>query len=188
MRRIDVFNSVSLDGYFTDDKGDMSWAHKDPNDKEWNEFVSGNASGGGMLLLGRITYEMMAGFWPTPAAMEMMPAVAEGMNRMPKYVASRKMKKTAWANSSILEGALVASVRKLKTDSDHDITILGSGSLVAQLAQAGLIDEYQMVVVPIVLGKGRTMFEGVKDKLALKRKSARNFRNGNVVLCYEPQA
>src|SRR5688572_4912422 len=158
----------------------MSWAHKDPNDAEWNEFVSGNASGEGALLFGRVTYDMMAGFWPTPAAMEMMPVVAEGMNRMPKYVASRTMKSAAWANTKLVKGDLVDEVRKLKKD--FDITILGSGTIVSQLTQARLADEYQLVVVPIVLGKGRTMFEGVKDKLTLKRTSTRNFKNGNVVL------
>src|SRR5687768_11902415 len=95
MARILVFNSVSLDGYFTDASNDMSWAHKDPNDTEWNEFVSGNASGGaaggGAMLLGRVTYEMFAGFWPTPAAKEMMPEVAKGMNDMTKIVFSRSL-------------------------------------------------------------------------------------------------
>ena len=113
MRRLVVFNQVTLDGYFTDPRGDMSWAHKDPGDAEWNAFVGGNASGDGALLFGRITYEMMASFWPTPAAMEMMPAVAEGMNRMPKYVVSRTLKKVAWKNTTLVKGELVAEVRKL---------------------------------------------------------------------------
>jgi dihydrofolate reductase len=181
---LSVFNSVSLDGYFTDDKGDMSWAHKDPSDKEWNEFVSGNASGGGgALLFGRVTYEMMAGFWPTPEAKKMMPAVAEGMNKMPKYVFSRKLKKVEWANTTLMKGDLAAEVRTLKKESA--ITILGSGTIVAQLTQARLVDDYQLVVVPIVLGKGRTMFEGVKDRPTLKQTKTRAFKNGNVVLSYE---
>ncbi|MFL5606068.1 MAG: dihydrofolate reductase family protein, partial [Gemmatimonadaceae bacterium] len=86
MRRLTVFNNVSLDGYFTDAKGDMSWAHN--NDPEWNAFAAENASGGGALLLGRITYDLMASFWPTPRAMQAMPEVAKGMNRMPKVVFS----------------------------------------------------------------------------------------------------
>ncbi len=91
MARLTVFNSVTLDGYFTDRNRDMSWAKGDPNDAEWNAFVGGNASGDGILLFGRITYEMMAGFWPTPAAKQMMPDVAEGMNRMRKVVVSKSM-------------------------------------------------------------------------------------------------
>jgi len=189
MAKILVFNSVSLDGYFTDENNDMSWAHKDPNDAEWNAFVgenaSGGAAGGGALLLGRITYELMASFWPTPAAMEMMPVVAKSMNDMTKIVFSRSMKKASWSNTKLVKGDLVAEVRKLKK-SDKDMVILGSGTIVSQLTQARLIDEYQLVVNPIVLGKGRTMFEGVKDKIDLKRTNTRNFKNGNVVLSYEP--
>ena len=191
MAKILVFNSVSLDGYFTDENNDMSWAHKDPNDAEWNAFVgenaSGGVSGGGAILLGRITYEMMASFWPTPAAMEMMPVVAKSMNDMTKIVFSRSMKKASWSNTKLVKGDLVAEVRKLKK-SDKDMVILGSGTIVSQLTQARLIDEYQVVVVPVVLGKGRTMFEGVKDRLTLKRTNTRNFGNGNVVLSYEPVA
>jgi dihydrofolate reductase len=107
------------------------------------------------------------------------------MNRMPKYVASRTMESAAWANTKLVKGDLAGAVRKLKKD--FDITILGSGSIVSQLTQARLVDEYQVVVVPIVLGKGRTMFEGVEDRLELKRTSTRSFKNGNVVLTYEPE-
>ena len=182
-----VFNSVTLDGYFSGANGDISWAHNDPNDSEWNAFVGENASGGGVLLLGRITYELMASFWPTPAAMQMMPTVAEGMNRMTKVVFSRSLDKASWSNTKLVKGDIAAEVRKMKKESDKDMVILGSGSIVSQLTQARLIDEYQVVVVPVVLGKGRTMFEGVKDKLSLKRTNTRTFRNGNVVLTYESE-
>lgn len=188
MSILNVFNQVTLDGYFTDPKGDMTWAHKDPADAEWNAFVGGNASGGGELLFGRITYEMMASFWPTPAAREMMPEVAEAMNRMPKFVCSRTLKKVSWENTTLLKGDLVAEVRKLKQLPGPGITILGSGSVVAQLAQAGLIDQYQVVVNPLVLGNGRTMFEGVTKRLPLRLTGSRAFGNGSVLLNYEPAA
>jgi dihydrofolate reductase len=190
MAKILVFNSVSLDGYFTDANNDMSWAHADPNDAEWNAFVgenaSGGAAGGGAMLYGRITYEQMASFWPTPQAMKMMPEVAKAMNEMTKIVFSRSMKKAEWINTKLVKGDLVTEVRKLKKG-DQDLVIMGSGTIVSQLTQAHLIDDYQLVVVPIVLGKGRTMFEGVKDRLTLKRTKTRNFKNGNVVLSYEPE-
>ena len=186
MAKILVFNSVSLDGYFSGQNGDISWAHKDPNDTEWNAFVGENASGGGALLLGRVTYDLMASFWPTPEAKKMMPAVAKGMNSMLKVVFSRSMDKAAWSNTRVVKGDIAAEVRKMKKESDKDMVILGSGTIVSQLTQARLVDAYQVVVVPIVLGKGRTMFEGVKDKIDLKRTNTRNFKNGNVVLSYEP--
>jgi dihydrofolate reductase len=186
MRKLAVFNNVTLDGYFVTMNGDMSWAHK--QDAEWNAFVQGNASGGGELLFGRITYEMMASYWPTPHAIENFPVVAEGMNNLPKVVFSRTMDKASWSNTKLVKGDLAAEVRKMKKEPGKDMVILGSGSIVSQLAQQGLIDEYQVAVNPIVLGKGRTMFDGVKDKLTLKLTKTRPFANGSVVLCYEPAA
>jgi dihydrofolate reductase len=186
MRKLAVFNNVTLDGYFVTMNGDMSWAHK--QDAEWNAYVQGNASGGGELLFGRITYEMMASYWPTPHAIENFPVVAEGMNNLPKVVFSRTMDKASWSNTKLVKGDLAAEVRKMKKEPGKDMVILGSGSIVSQLAQQGLIDEYQVAVNPIVLGKGRTMFDGIKDKLTLKLTKTRPFANGSVVLCYEPAA
>lgn len=183
MRKLVVFNSVTVDGYFTDKKGDMSWAHKD--DPEWNEFVADNSKSGGELLFGRITYEMMAGFWPTPAAAKQFPEVAEHMNNLPKVVFSKTLDKVSWQNTRLLKGNLAEEVSKLKREPGEDIVILGSGSIISQLASEKLIDEYQVIVNPIVLGAGRTMFDGLKDKLNLKRTKSRTFGNGNVLLCYE---
>jgi dihydrofolate reductase len=184
MGRLIAFEQVSLDGFFVDAAGDMSWAHK--QDAEWNAFAAGNASGGGALLFGRVTYEMMASFWPTPMAFERMPSVAEGMTRMPKWVFSRTLKQVSWVNTTLVKGDLVAEVRKLKAEPGPGIAILGSGSIVSQLTRAGLIDELQIVVNPIVLGRGRTLFEGVEQKLGLKLIQSRTFGNGNVVLYYQP--
>jgi dihydrofolate reductase len=186
MAKLVVFNSVTLDGYFTDAKGDMSWAHK--QDPEWNEFVAGNASTGGMLLFGRITYDLMASYWPTSMAMQNNAAVAAHINQLPKVVFSRTMEKAAWNNTRLVKGDLASEVRKMKKESAQRMVILGSGTIVSQLTQERLIDEYQLVVNPIILGKGRTLFEGVRDKLALKLMSTRAFKNGNVLLCYEPMA
>jgi dihydrofolate reductase len=186
MRRLIVFNQVTLDGYFADVNGDMSWAHK--QDAEWNAFVAGNASGGGVLLFGRITYELMASYWPTPVAIKNDPVVAEGMNNLPKVVFSRTLDKASWSNTRLVKDDMAAAVRKMKKEPGKDLVILGSGSIIAQLAQEGLIDEYQIVVNPVVLGKGRTMFDGIKEKLTLKLTKTRAFGNGNVLLCYEPMA
>ena len=112
MRKLMVFNHVSLDGFFTDNKADMSWAHRP--DPEWNEFVQGNASGGGELLFGRITYEMMASFWPTPFAMEKFPVVAQGMNRLPKVVFSRTLDHASWSNTRLVKDGMAEAVRNMK--------------------------------------------------------------------------
>jgi dihydrofolate reductase len=186
MRKLIVFNQVSVDGYFVDAAGDMSWAHK--NDPEWNAFASENAGGGGELVFGRVTYEMMASFWPTPQAMQMMPAVAKGMNQSPKIVFSRTLDRASWNNTRLIKGDIVAQMRELKRENGPGMVILGSGSIVSQLAQTGLIDEYQIVTNPIVLGSGKTMFEAVRQKLQLKLANSRTFKNGNVLLHYESAA
>jgi Dihydrofolate reductase len=186
MRRLSVFNNVSLDGYFVDANGRMDFAYTGADDPEWMEFVSGNASGSGALLFGRVTYDMMASWWPTPQAKTAMPAVAEGMNRSAKYVVSRTMGDASWSNTTVLKGDLVSTIRSLKQSDGPGIVILGSGSIVAQLAPAKLIDEYQLVVKPVVLGGGRTMFDGLPAPVALKPTRSRTFRNGSVLLCYEP--
>lgn len=183
MRKLSVFNNVSLDGYFTDSKSDMSWAHRD--DPDWREFASGNASGDTMLMLGRKTYDQMAGFWTTPMALETMPLVAKGMKALPKMVFSRTMERASWNNTQLVKNDIVAEVRNLKNKPGPDITILGSGSIVAQLATEGLIDTFQFAVIPIVLGSGRTLFEGVKEKIPLKLTNSRAFSNGNIVLWYQ---
>jgi dihydrofolate reductase len=184
MRKLHVFNNVTLDGFFTDAKSDMSWAHK--QDEEWNAFASANASGQGELLFGRVTYEMMAAFWPTPQAAQMLPKVAEGMNAMRKTVFSRTLDAVSWQNTTLLKGDLVTEVKALKQQPGPDLVILGSGSIVSQLTGARLIDEYQLVVNPVVVGKGRTLFETVEGRVSLTLTRTRAFKNGNVVLWYEP--
>ncbi len=186
MRKLVVFNHVTLDGYFVDMNGDMSWAHK--NDAEWKTFAEGNAKGDGPLLFGRITYELMASYWPTPLASKNDPVLAERMNNLPKVVFSRTLDKASWNNTKLVKGDMAAEIRKMKKEPGEGMAILGSGSIVSQLAQEGLIDQYQIVVNPIVLGKGRTMFDSIKRKLTLKLASTRAFGNGNVFLCYEPMA
>lgn len=184
MRKLNVFDQVSLDGFFVDADGDMMWAKKD--DAEWNAFVSENASGGGALLFGRITYEMMASFWPTAAGKAVNPVVSEAMTKAPKYVCSRTLKKPSWANATVLSENLERDVRALKKSEGPDVTILGSGSIVSALTKARLIDGYQIAINPIVLGRGRTLFEGLTERYALKLVRSRAFGNGNVVTWYEP--
>ena len=140
MRKLLVFNMVSLDGYFADSNGDMRWAGKD--ETEWGAFAEDNAKGGGELLFGRITYEMMASYWPTPQAQQNNPVVAQRMNECPKVVFSRTMEKAAWKNTKLVKGDLAAEVRKMKQQPGPGMAILGSGSIVSQLANERLIDEY----------------------------------------------
>jgi dihydrofolate reductase len=186
MRQLVVFNSVTLDGYFTAANGDISWAHTGKQDAEWDAFVSANAKGGGELLFGRVTYDMMSNYWPTPQALRDNPGVAEQMNNLPKVVFSRTLDRASWNNTKLVKGDLPAEVRRMKKEPGSDLVLMGSGSIVSQLAPEGLIDEYQLVVNPVVLGAGRTMFDGITKMLSLKVTKTRTFGNGNVLLCYQP--
>ena len=185
MPKLIVFNNISLDGYFTAANGDFSWAKVDADDAEFSAFVEGNADAGGRLIFGRITYEMMAGFWPTPFAIKTFPKTAEGMNRASKVVFSRSLSNSPWNNTRLVKSDLASEVRKVKSEPGNGVVILGSGTIVSQLAPTGLIDEYQLMVNPVVLGQGRTMFEGVTEKINLKLTKSRTFNNGKVFLCYE---
>ena len=102
MPRLVVFENVTLDGFFSGENGDLSWAHRESKDPEWDEFVAENASGDGQLLFGRVTYELMAVYWPTPQAARNDPAVAEGMNRSPKTVFSRTLDEVSWPNTRLV--------------------------------------------------------------------------------------
>jgi dihydrofolate reductase len=184
MPRLGVFEQISLDGLFADDHGDMSWAHRP--DPEWSAFTAENASRGGALVFGRVTYELMARYWPTAAARAANPAVAEHMTQRPKIVFSRTLGEAAWENTTVLADDPAVAMRRLKAEAGPDMVILGSGSIVAQLTDARLVDKYQVVLNPIVLGGGRSMFEGSK-RLDLKLQKTRAFTNGNVVLWYEPR-
>jgi dihydrofolate reductase len=186
MGKLMVFNSISLDGYFVDLKGDMGFANNPKPDAEWDAFVNGNASGsGGIMVFGRITYDLMASFWPTPIAAHSNPVVAKRMNATRKVVFSRTMDKAAWSNTRLVKDDLPGEIRRLKKEDSAGLVIFGSGSIVSQLTQQALIDEYQFIVIPIVLSKGRSMFAGIKKKLPLKLNQTRSFANGNVWLSYE---
>ena len=185
-RRLSSFVQVSLDGFYCGPNGDMSFAQKPPEDTEWQAYVNGNASGGGMLLFGRVTYDMMAAWWPTPEAAKVAPVVADRMNAMPKVVFSRTLTAADWINTTLVKGDLVESVAALKREEGPEIATLGSGSIVRQLAAAGLVDTFQIGVVPVVLGSGKSLFAGVTRRLDLVLTSSRAFANGTVVLGYVP--
>jgi dihydrofolate reductase len=188
MRKLTVFNHVTLDGYFAGVNGDFSWARTGNDDPEYSAFVAENAKGEGELLFGRVTYDLMASYWPTPMADQHDPVVAARMNAMSKVVFSRTLDQASWSNTKLVKGDLAQAIRTMKAEPGPGMVILGSGSIVAQLAAESLIDEYQMVMDPVALGKGRTMFKGLPKMLSLKLTKTRTFKNGKVLLCYEPAA
>lgn len=184
MRKLNSFTFITLDGYYKDSDEDISW-HR--HGAEENEYAADNMkSDGAILLLGRTTYEMMASYWPTPMAIDNDPIVAEGMNRAEKIVFSNTLKKAEWENTKVISGDIVEKIRKMKQTSGKDMTVLGSGSIVTQFADAGLIDEYQVMVDPVAIGDGTSIFKGLEHKLDLKLIKTKIFKSGVVLLCYEP--
>jgi dihydrofolate reductase len=183
-RTLTAFGHVSLDGYFVDGHGDMGWAHK--SDPEWNAFVQENAGSDSELVFGRTTYQMMAGYWATPQAMQASPGVAKRMNQTRKIVFSKTLDSAEWSNSTLVKGDMAKSMRRMKKQLGKPMVILGSGSIVSQLAQEGLIDEFQIVLNPLAVGNGRTYFDGTQGRLNLTLARTRAFGNGNVLLCYRP--
>ena len=181
MGKVRVFNFVTLNGYFKGPNGDLSW-HR--HGEEENEYAAGMLKSGNTLLFGRVTYEMMAGYWPTPNAIKNDPIVAEGMNNSDKIVFSRTLKKAGWNNTRIVKDNIEEEVKKMKQMPGKDMTLLGSGTILVRFAEQGLIDEYQIMVDPVALGDGTPIFKNIKHKLELKLTNTRTFKSGVVLLCY----
>lgn len=182
MAKLACFTTLSLDGYFARPDGDVHWFHR--ADAEFDAFVAGNAQSDGALVFGRRTYEMMKAYWPTPAARAALPAVADGMNRREKYVVYRALTQADWSNTRVLRGEAASVAAELKRESAKPLVILGSASLVTALSEARLIDEYQIVLTPMALGAGRSLFAGMTGNLELSLVETRSFQNGNVFLRY----
>lgn len=183
MRKIIMFNMVTLDGFVAGPNGDIDWHQVD---EEFNQFAIEQTSTAGGLIFGRVTYELMAGYWPTPAAIESDPVVAGQMNAITKYVFSRTLDKADWNNTRLVKGDAAAEVKKLKQEPGQDLFVFGSADLSSTLIRHGLIDEFRLMVNPVALGDGQPVFKGLQDKVELKLINTRTFKNGNVMLYYQP--
>lgn len=183
MRKLNAFNFITLNGYFEGAKGDISW-HR--HGVEENAYAAEGLKSESTLLFGRVTYGMMASYWPTPIAIENDPIVAEGMNNAEKIVFSRTLKKVEWNNTRLVKDNIAKEIKKMKQMPGKDMTLLGSGTIVTQFAEQGLIDEYQFMVDPVALGDGTPIFKNIKLKLDLKLTATRTFKSGVVLLCYQP--
>jgi dihydrofolate reductase len=180
-RKLTAYNFISLDGYFKGPGGDTSW-HR--HGEEENRFAVEAMEQENILVYGRITYELMESYWPTAMAIENDPVIAMAMNSAEKIVFSNTLHSTEWNNTRILSGDIIEQIKKMKQTDGKDLTILGSGSIVTQFTDEGLIDEYQIMVDPVALGEGTPIFSGLKEKLELELRSSRQFNSGVTLLCY----
>lgn len=184
MRKVFLFMMVSLDGYFEGAGRDISWHNVD---EEFNEFAIQQLDEVDMLLFGRVTYEMMASFWPTQFAIENDPIVAQKMNSIPKLVFSTTLERADWENSRLVKERVAEEVSRLKQQEGSDLAIFGSAALATSLLDLGLLDELRLMVNPVVLGSGNPLFKGIHERLNLKLLKTREFRSGNVLLYYQPE-
>jgi dihydrofolate reductase len=183
VRKLYSFMVVTLDGFYEGPDGEFDW----PNvDQEFNEFGIEQLHDTDVLLFGRVTYEAMAGYWPTPAARQDDPEVAELMNGLPKVVVSTTLGAADWAETRIVGGNVTEEVAKLKQQPGKGIAMMGSPSLTVSLIGMGLVDELRVMVNPIVLGGGRSLFRTLGERLRLELLQTRTFRSGNVLLTYRP--
>jgi len=184
MRKLILFNLITLDGFFEGVNKELDWHNVD---KEFNEFANEQLLSAGTLLFGRVTYELMASYWTTVSATEDDPIIAEKMNSFPKIVFSRTLKKADWNNTKLVKENIKEEVNKLKQQPGKDIFVMGSANLCSTLIQLNLIDEYRITINPILLGKGNSLFKGLHDRLNLTLVKTKIFNSGKVLLYYEPK-
>ncbi len=181
MRKVIMFNMISVDGYFEGPNADLNWHHVD---EEFNDFAISQLNSADGLLFGRKTYQMMASFWPTSFANENDTIVAEKMNSLPKYVFSHTLDKAEWNNTTILKGDAATELTQLKQKTGKDLLLFGSAQLASTFIKRGLIDEYRLMVNPILLGCGELLFRNMDEKIDLHLLNSTTFHNGNVRLDY----
>jgi len=186
MRTLYMFNMVSLDGYFEAPGRDISWHTVD---EEFNEFAVEQLCSTDLLLFGRVTHDLMASYWPSyvpsPDVPENDRHVARLMNSIPKLVASRTVTSSPWGGTQVTGDGIAEELRRLKQEPGESIALFGSANLASTLMRHGLIDEYRIMVSPVLLGGGTPLFgSGHRAPLTLVR--TRTFRNGNVLHCYRP--
>jgi dihydrofolate reductase len=182
MRKLILFNMITVDGFFEGPNREIDWHHVD---EEFNEFAIQQLDSVDMLLFGRMTYELMASYWPTDAALKDDPLVAERMNSKAKLVFSKTLDKANWNNTRLVKENIPDEILRLKTQAGKDLIIFGSSDLSVALALAGLIDEYRLIVNPVLLGSGKAILQGLPDPVELKLLKTRTLRNGNVLLYYQ---
>jgi dihydrofolate reductase len=186
--RIVVTEFVSLDGVMEDPGGAEDfkyggWTFEIARGDEGDKFKLDEALNAEALLLGRVTYEGFAAAWPSREG-----EFADKFNSMPKYVVSSTLEEPEWNNSTVLKGDVAEEVAKLRQEQDGDIVVHGSGRLVQTLIDHDLFDELRLMIFPVVLGRGKRLFDETSDKKPLRLVDSRVVGDGVAILIYEPAA
>jgi len=191
VRKIIVTMWTSLDGYIAGPNGEMDWIGE-VYDEAMGAYEYDLVSSADTLLLGRVTYQSFAGSWPNvpdnPNASEGEKMYARQLNAMRKVVASKTLDSVDWNNSTLIQEIVPEEIMALKNEPGSDIVIYGSASIVRTLTNLGLIDEYQILVHPVILGGGKPLFQNIERKVNLSLASSKTHPSGVVLLTYRPRS
>jgi len=174
---------MTLDGYFEGVDQRIDWHHVD---EEFNNFSEDQINNVDAILFGRKTFELMASYWTTSEALSNDPIIANLMNSKDKIVFSRTMTKAGWNNTWLIKDNILSEIEELKRKPGKDLIIFGSANLASTFMQLDLIDEYRIVINPVILGQGNPLFKTSTEPLNLKVIKTKTFNSGNVLLYYEP--
>lgn len=177
MRRVIVSNVMSLDGFFEGPNKDLDWFVPD---EEFFGYARELLRMVDTILFGRATYQHMAAYWPLAPADE----IADKMNNLSKVVFSKRLTTVEWNNSRLVREDASEEVAKLKQQAGSDMVVFGSATLASSLLQAGLVDEYRVILTPVLIGRGNPLFRDIKERLKLRLAGTRSFGSGVVVLYY----
>ena len=190
MRRIIVTMWVTLDGFIAGPKGEMDWVTS-IYDEAMGQYEIDFLTAADTLILGRVTYQSFAGSWPkvpeNPSVSEQEKAYAAELNAMKKIVFSKTLEKAEWENSMVFRAIAPEEIKKIKQEPGKNIIIYGSASIVQELTNLGLIDEYQILMHPVILGDGKPLFKGVRTKHELELIKTKVNPSGVVILYYRPK-
>jgi len=187
MRRLIVSNLVSVDGFFEGPNQELDWFMPNEEFFDYVRILLNNAS---TILFGRITYQQMAGYWPTSAAEEQDPTITHKMNSLSKIVFSKTLSSVEWNNSILIKENITEEIQKLKESIrpwEKDMVIFGSGTIVSAFADAGLIDEYRIILNPVLIGGGNLLFKNLSTKQDLELIRTKTLSNGIIILYYHPK-
>lgn len=179
MRKVIMWDMVAVDGFFEGPGRDIGWF---VFEEELERYILETQEQAGTLIFGRVTYEMMASYWPSATG-----RIADFMNRIEKVVFSTTMTDPGWSNAKLVKGGVAEAVSALKARPGGDIFLFGSADFAATLIEQGLVDEYRLGINPVILGSGTRLFKGGEFRLGLKLLDARRLKSGVVILHYAPE-